>query len=490
MKHKSKPNFTPYLVLISVLAAFSLACGLINRALETVTESGLQALEELEVLEQVRSAMELAESGRIDLTDLEAPGAQFLFEIDPYDDVIRWRFYAVNTALADIGTYYANFLPEFLVEQDSIINEQPYLVLTAGHPLSTIYSADQLHTLDPGYQHMASTLLDVEVLHSTAHSAVGRLGLADALGLLPAPLPAESALVILVYNVSSGGWEGFLELAPEFVPSLEGVLPVVPPGLTLDDENGQDDRVVVDDEDWDFSDDDQNGEIQDPSGLCEQVLASGSCYHPYIPVVEGFTRSYQSADGRMTETVSQVQSDGFTLTTEMPDGNVFTTDFECGAAGVTGWAADESVLDAIGAEHGAYTQVEVDGVTIPQDLSLGDTWQVMVNVTVGIQTQGVDSRNVIEMQFEYTAAAQETIATPAGRFNAIRVDFTGSGENTLVVTGPGPSLIQSLATMVSSGSDWYVPCVGKVRSSLHTTWSGITSVETRSEMAITDFGIR
>jgi len=94
------------------------------------------------------------------------------------------------------------------------------------------------------------------------------------------------------------------------------------------------------------------------------------------------------------------------------------------------------------------------------------------------------------MNFEYTVVGEETISTPAGRFKAIRVDFTGTGENNLIITGPGPGLSQLIATLESTGSEWYVPCVGKVRSYTSSTWSGIVNVESEIKMEITGFGLR
>jgi hypothetical protein len=85
-----------FIVLIALFAIFSMSCGLINRAIDQVTDTGLQALIESGVLEEVFSAMEMAGGEGMDFSPLEAPGSGFLFEVDPFDDVIRWRFYAVR----------------------------------------------------------------------------------------------------------------------------------------------------------------------------------------------------------------------------------------------------------------------------------------------------------------------------------------------------------------------------------------------------------
>jgi hypothetical protein len=475
------------LLIIAAFSLLSMSCGLINRALDAVTDSGLEKLKDIEVVDQIITAMEMAEGKQIDWTELEVPGSEFLFEVDPFEDVIRWRFYAIKDELADAGEFYINLLPNFLIERDQQVNDHRYLVLSAGHTLSSIYSKEQLQELRADYQQLPSTLLDVEVLHSTAHRDSGRLAITEGMGALPGEVPENTTIVILVYNFSSAGWEDIQEIAPGIVSNWgDDKTPTDPEEMTNGDDIEQNDTSDDEDDGLGFNDD----EIIDPSGFCDQVLGSGVCYHPYIPVVEGFTRSYQTEDGITTETISEVRNDGFTLTTEMPDGTTNSSEFQCGDEGITGWVMDDSMLEMMAEEHDLFTDIEVEGSALPHELSPGVTWQVTVNATIGIRKEGVESSNEIVMNFEYTVVGEETISTPAGRFTAIRVDFTGTGENNLVITGPGPGLSQLIATLESNGSEWYVPCVGKVRSYTSSTWSGIVNVESEIQMEINGFGLR
>lgn len=192
-----------FLMTIAAFAALSMACGLFDLALDVIIDSGMQALEESGVVDQLITAIEMAEAGNFNRPELEAPGSEFLFEIDPFGDVIRWRFYAVKDTSIDAGKYYIDLLPDFVVENDQQINDQRYLVLSAEGPLSSIYSKEQLQSLGTDDVHFPSTLLDVEVLHSAAHRELGRLAIADVMGLLPGAVPEDTTLVILVYNLSS-----------------------------------------------------------------------------------------------------------------------------------------------------------------------------------------------------------------------------------------------------------------------------------------------
>lgn len=480
------------LLVIAVFAIFSMACGLLNRALELAMDRGLDALSESETLEQVSSVMDMLEEDSLDLSPYEVAGAEFLFEIDPFDDVIRWRFYAVEVDLPDVGEYYLSQLPNYRVEKDQVLNDERYLVLTADQPLSGIYTRDELDGLEPGYKWLESTLLDVEVLHSTAHAQTGRLGLSVAMELLPTPVPADTTLVILVYNHDITGVGGIIDSVPGVTPDLDKNGIVTDPDELLNGEDTEQEEPEGDDEGLDeFMEDDETQEIADLSGVCSQVLGSGACYHPYLPVVEGYTRSYQTEDGITTETVTAVRADGFTVMTETADGHTVSADFDCKPDGVAGWNFDDSIMETIeGVPSDFEVDIDIDGMQLPNEISAGDTWPALVTATIGMQTDGVESKNVILIELDYTAAGEEMVTTPGGRFRAMRIDYNSSGENTLVVTGPNDTFSQTIFTLQGSGSEWYVECLGKVRSVAYASWTGIASVESETRMELMDFGIQ
>ena len=491
--NKSDRNHV-YLIVIAALALLSLSCGLINRAFEAAADFGVDALRESEIGDQVFSVIDMIDGEAVDLSEYEIHGLEFLFEVDPFDDVIRWRYYAISAEVEDIATHYVERLPDHLVETDQEINGFRYLVLTAGHPLSAIYARDQLPGVDTGYQQMQSALLDVEVLNSSAHQNMGRLAAGEAMGLLPGPVPEDTTLVIFVYNLSGSGIDGILEMVPGFIPGLdEDGMPLDPQDQTFDDDlDDADDRSREDDDGFAaFMDDDESREIEDLGGFCGQVLGSGACYHPYMPVVEGFSRSYQTEDGITTETVTEVRSDGFTVVTTAADGNTVSVDFDCTPDGVAGWNFDDSIMATLdGVPSDLSFDIDIEGVQLPTEIAVGDTWSISVTATIGMQAAGIESMNVIQIEMDYTAVGEETITTPSGRFRAMRVDYVSSGVNTLVVSGPAGSFSQVIFTLDGSGPEWYVECLGKVRSVAYSSWTGIASVESVTRMELTDFGLQ
>lgn len=485
MKLRRKTAYLPWILVIAVLAITSLSCNLISNTLESLFKSGVDALDDSGMVENILGALGSVEGEGIDFEPLRHPEAEFLFEIDPFDDVIRWRFYAATSSVDETADFYIGLLPDFSIEQDAELNGYRYLVLSSDHPYSSITTAEQLADIKATVPMMESALLDVEVLDSTAHSATGRLGIAQGAGKLPEPLPSDTTLIILVYNVSSMDIGGLLD-------SISGA-------DSSDGDRGSDSGDSTDQErsrengelEYDFGDDDETRktEPRDVTQMCGQVLAGGACHNRYFPVVEGFTRTYGSGDQQTIETVSAVSADGFSITTTSPDGTEFTSQYTCEDGDIVGWGADESVLEMIRQTPGGYTEVEVEGVPIPSSFSVGDTWPVTVTIIVGVQSGGADSRNTIVLDVEYTVVGEYDIILPAGTFTAMRIDFQTTGENNLLVTGPSGSYSQLLANIESTGSDWYVECLGLVRRYTKSSVSGIASAEHETLMELADFNL-
>jgi len=239
-----------------------------------------------------------------------------------------------------------------------------------------------------------------------------------------------------------------------------------------------------------FSGDVPEGDALLDPNTCEQMLANSPCFHPYLLVAEGLSRTYDTLEGETRQIISDVGPDGFTLVTINSDGEQAESSWTCDQNGVAGYSLDAFFADMLGGFGGAYWDVEVDGTMLPVDVSAGDSWQTVVTITVGIQQNGADSKNIIVLTTDFTAVGDEQVSTPAGTFSTLRIDHQTSGENTLVVAGDGASLTQHLATIEASGSDWYAPCIGKVRSETRSTVTGIADIqhESREELASVSIG--
>jgi hypothetical protein len=187
--------------------------------------------------------------------------------------------------------------------------------------------------------------------------------------------------------------------------------------------------------------------------------AAGPCQNPYYPVVAGASWEYRlSGTGSETfvRSITSVRENGF------DDQDVF-------GAGVTrrgSWECREGNLisltpgsSASVATSDMQTEVTIEsntGITFPADPRPGTEW-TQTMVYRGQQTIGgmnMESRN--EMNLSCKAIGMERVSVPAGDFEALRVDCTTQ----LKISIAGMAAFDMTAT----GSAWYAPGVGWVKS--------------------------
>jgi len=245
------------------------------------------------------------------------------------------------------------------------------------------------------------------------------------------------------------------------------------------------------------NDSEQNGSSDDSSyktgkiieQLCSSIDENSPCANPYIPVIEGLRIQYSSADDEIVQRIENVSGRGFTLIQEGKDGSSLSTDWECTPEGLKGFTARDQLEELLPGISGGYTDIEIDGVALPANVRVGDSWEMNVRIIVGISQSGVDSRNTIDLEFNFSAVAEEVIDVSAGSFRSLRIDYTSRGVNNLEVTGPTGVYTQQLAVIEGSGSDWYVKCLGRVKSSYKSVVSGIANFTDERSMELTKFSL-
>jgi len=175
------------------------------------------------------------------------------------------------------------------------------------------------------------------------------------------------------------------------------------------------------------------------------------CDNIYYPIVNGASWTYDlSVGGQATHTISVNADRSFTLTIQNKDSSA-AMDGRCSADGIV-------LLDVPGVstvykdgEGGStLTTNALDGVTLPNDIQLGDDWSQSISVT-GTSSDG-ESTLSAQIDTTYTALAYEQVDTPAGTFYALKVEQIGK------MTMDGNSFD-------THGYIWYVQGVGPVKSS-------------------------
>lgn len=187
------------------------------------------------------------------------------------------------------------------------------------------------------------------------------------------------------------------------------------------------------------------------------------CENPYYPVVNGAqwtTRSTIASDGSIsisTQSMEVYEDKSFTLTMT-GNSSTFKLDGRCTDDGiilmdVPGISGTFSSTDGDGS---TMTTENVDGVTLPNDVQIGDDWSQEISLVA--KSNSGDTVLSATIETSYVALGYETVTVPAGAFYALKVEQTGS----MTMGGGEPFL--------SHGFIWYAQGIGTVKSGLDGTF--------------------
>ncbi len=177
------------------------------------------------------------------------------------------------------------------------------------------------------------------------------------------------------------------------------------------------------------------------------------CRNPLYPVHNGAWWMYAFSNGsKPSQTLSVVGNNTFILTVQSDD-STFTLEGRCTDDGII-------LLDVPGASvtysggQGSSTLIaqNVAGVTLPNDVQVGEDWSQTLQVAGGNVNATIET--------SYRAIGYETITVPAGSFNALKIE-----QNGLVTMGG--------KTLNSHAFFWYAQDVGVVKSVI----DGVSSSE-------------
>jgi hypothetical protein len=169
-----------------------------------------------------------------------------------------------------------------------------------------------------------------------------------------------------------------------------------------------------------------------------------ACDNPFYPVADDATWMYASSDGTNSiDTMSADDFGNFTITIEA-QGHTFTIDGQCTSAGIIIMNAPGAQTTVSG-EGGSSTvsAVNVEGVTLPNDIGQGQQWSQIIEVTTDLGKSTIETH--------YTAVGFENITVPAGDFYVLKIEQTG----TVTVLGRKVEM---------HGYQWLAEGVGVIRS--------------------------
>lgn len=176
--------------------------------------------------------------------------------------------------------------------------------------------------------------------------------------------------------------------------------------------------------------------------------ANDQCDNPYYPVVDGASWTYAgSTTGQFTHTLNVSQDQLFTIIITSND-TVFNMEGQCTEDGVILMDSGMSTTAQSADGTGTVTTTNQDGVTLPNDIQVGDDWSQTIAYNAG--GEGESFSGTIETS--YKAVGYESVSVPAGTFEALKIVQTSS------MSMAGQHVFDTRSNL------WYVQGVGNVKA--------------------------
>jgi hypothetical protein len=213
------------------------------------------------------------------------------------------------------------------------------------------------------------------------------------------------------------------------------------------------------------------GEVQASEAPAEAgggAQITGACANQYYPVTEGTTRTYSATGGiedfTYTETISGVAPDGFTVTTSYSlEGNLQTTQrWACQSDGLVALDYNGGPSAALSTEGLSvqYNTTGVTGVTVPANLGVGTAWNQTLTIEGDMVIgEGMTGHATGDVSYSANAVGTESVTTPAGTFDAIKVEIQQNFNVTADLSG-----VSVPVAFTGTTTTWYAPGVGMVKS--------------------------
>ncbi|MGE5248627.1 MAG: hypothetical protein ACM3QS_00300 [Bacteroidota bacterium] len=193
--------------------------------------------------------------------------------------------------------------------------------------------------------------------------------------------------------------------------------------------------------------------------------AQGACANPLFPVVKGATWTYSGSGGpsgaySYTDTITDVRSDGFSISSKFSDNLTRTQEWACKPEGLVALQLPGAAATLTTEKFKAnFETSNIQGVTIPARVSPGDKWSFNLDIKGKLDISGVTADTTGTASYNFTAANTESVTVPAGTFDAMKID----GVLTLDITASVSGLSVPLKITMNSTS-WFAPGVGMVKT--------------------------
>jgi hypothetical protein len=207
------------------------------------------------------------------------------------------------------------------------------------------------------------------------------------------------------------------------------------------------------------------------------------CFNPLYPVTQGATWTYSSTgisgateSYTFTDTVSAVRIDGFTLTSQF-SGLTRTQEWSCRPEGLVALQLGSGPAGGISTSQVRMdvTTSNINGVTIPAEITPGQTWSYSLDYTGSVEMAGAAGEAQGNAASSMNALGMESVTVPAGTFDAMKI--VASTTMDIQATYQG---ITAPLTLTTTSTVWFAPNVGWVKMENNGNLQGSQFTETIS----------
>jgi hypothetical protein len=196
-----------------------------------------------------------------------------------------------------------------------------------------------------------------------------------------------------------------------------------------------------------------------------KYTGQSACDYPYYPLRKGASWEYSMSGETVKETITAVSGDqnNAVATEDFSNGPVSATfDISCGLDGIASFDIAAMQLSSAQIANAQMKMTSHTGPILvpPSQLAPGSTWQANYTMEISMALAGQSLTLTDEVTQQFTSAGVESVTTPAGTFDAIRVDSTSTVKMTgmpAIAGGAAPS------EMTSTMTQWYARGVGLVK---------------------------
>lgn len=197
------------------------------------------------------------------------------------------------------------------------------------------------------------------------------------------------------------------------------------------------------------------------------------CNNALFPIKMGASWMYFSSGGpngdfTYTDTITEFQSSGFTLTSTFPT-LTLTQKWVCTPEGLVAQQLGGGTIGSVSMQNmiADFTTLEVRGVSLPREITTGLQWEYQLSMNGSVAMPGEQSQSPGTFTLTMNELGSESVTVAAGTFEAVKIQAVFNAQINIDFQG-------SAVPYAINGSSilWYAPGVGYIKSIENIDFSG------------------